>query len=208
MKNNLSVNAKKRSWLAKDRRGMTLVELVITISIIGILVIALGFEFTGWMGSYNVESQVKALHMDLLDARARAMTKHRVHFVLFNSPTEYTIYEDDSDGTNKTPDGNGSLETAGAAPDTQLPSFPKTIEYTMDWNNAGIGSAVTVPIDTRGLADSTGSISFFVDKDSDGKRDFTPDYDCIAIDVSRIKMGKIKDNGTTIRSDDTCDINR
>lgn len=191
-----------------DIRGITLVELVITISIIGILVIALGFEFTGWIGSYNVESQVKEMHVNLLNARARAMRNNRMHFVLLNSPTEYTIYEDDSDGTNKMPDGNGSLETAGATPDTQLPSFPKTVEYTMAWNNAEIASAVNVPIDTRGLADSTGSISFFVDKNGDGKRDFTPDYDCITVEASRIKMGKINDKGTSDRSDDTCDVNK
>lgn len=186
---------------------MTLIELVITISIIGILVIVTGFEFTGWMGSYRVESQVRDLHADLLNARARAMTRNRMHFLRLNSPTEYTIYEDDSDGTNSMPDGNGSLETAGATPDTQIPSFPKTVEDKMDWNNAAIAAAVNISIDPRGLvaSGSTGSISVYVDKDpADGKKDFNPDYDCIMIGESRIQMGKIKDNGTTIRSDDEC----
>ncbi|HLA00790.1 MAG TPA: prepilin-type N-terminal cleavage/methylation domain-containing protein, partial [Thermodesulfovibrionales bacterium] len=90
--------------------GITLIELIIVISIIGILAVALGFEFTGWMGGYRVESQMKEMYVDLMDARARAMQRNRTHFVRLNN-SSYSIYEDDSDGTNKVPDGDATLQT-------------------------------------------------------------------------------------------------
>ncbi len=91
--------------------GITLIELIIVISIIGILAVALGFEFTGWMGGYRVESQTKEMYVDLMNARARAMQRNRVHFVrLFIPPTQYTNMYDD---TNPAPDGDGTyLQTA------------------------------------------------------------------------------------------------
>ncbi len=56
--------------------GVTLIELLIVIAIGGILVIALGFEFVGWMARYRVESQIKTMQADLLNARQRAMEKN------------------------------------------------------------------------------------------------------------------------------------
>ena len=42
-----------------NNRGFTLIELLVVITIVGILAIALAFEFTGWIGGYRVESQAK-----------------------------------------------------------------------------------------------------------------------------------------------------
>jgi hypothetical protein len=83
-------------------------------------------------------------------------------------------------------------------------SFPKTVEYPIDWNNAAIGAAEVVPADTRGYLDSSGTISVYVDRDADGRKDFDPDYDCIIVSASRINMGTIDDKGTTDRTDDAC----
>jgi len=43
-----------------------------------------------------------------------------------------------------------------------------------------------------------------VDRNSDGKKDFEPDYDCIVIASTRINTGKLDDKGTTSRGDDEC----
>ena len=63
-----------------SERGVTLVELIVVISVIGILAIALGFSYVGWQGAYRVEKTTKELYTDLMDARSRAMGQGLVQF--------------------------------------------------------------------------------------------------------------------------------
>lgn len=192
----------------KKSDGITLIEVLIVIAVIGVLAVALAFEFTGWIGDYRVESQIKEMHVDLMNTRARAMQRNRTHFVSLLSPTSYTVYEDDSDGTNKVPDGDGELQTgAGDSADTELPSFPKTVDFRIDWNNSPIEARRDLEFDRNGLTTNPanlGSISIFVDRNNDGEQDFFPYYDCIIIAQTRINMGKLDVNGTPNRADDEC----
>ena len=152
--------------------GFTLIELLAVITIIGVLAIALGFSFVGWQGRYKVESQIKDVESDLMKARARAMQRNRANFVAFPTATQYTMQEDTNDDN---------------VPDTTLPSYPKTVEYTINWDGGG-----TIGFDTRGLisfpaivADPTavGTISVTL------PADVTPDYDCIELRLTRINIG-------------------
>jgi len=181
----------------KKDNGVTLIELIVAIAIIGVLAVALGFSFRGWVGAYKVESQTKEMYTDLMNARARAMQKNRDHFVDFPNTTSYSTYEDDSDGTNKVPDGDGTLQTGtGNGADTQLGGFPKTLEYSVT-----IGTVVGVPPITftaanRGLLSPERSICMFTDFDGDKKSDYDPDYDCIVISDTRINIGKLRKQDT------------
>ncbi|OGW52145.1 MAG: hypothetical protein A2Y81_08530 [Nitrospirae bacterium RBG_13_43_8] len=168
--------------------GVTLIELIVVVSVIGILVVALGFTFQGWKGKYNVESQMREMYMDLMNARAMAMQKNRMYFVDLPpaQPTQYTIYEDTYDAANPTyKDGDRILQTGS---DRRV--LQKTTSYTI------------VPAlafgDTRfnfnkdGLVSHNGTIRL--------SSTVTPDYDCIVLSATRINMGKW--NGTT----SSCDI--
>lgn len=157
-----------------NNKGITLIELAVVVAIVGILVVALGFEFSGWMGRYNVESQIKTLHADLMNARARAMQRNRTHFVDFPTATQYRIQEDTNDDN---------------AADFTLPTFPKTVGYTINWdgggtirlNNKGIASFPTVDVDPTDTV--VGTINFTL------PANVTPDYDCIVVALTRINMG-------------------
>jgi len=153
-----------------NRRGITLIELIVVVSVIGILVIALGFSFQGWMGKYKIESQIKEMYVDLMNARASAMQRNRMYFVSLTT-TQYTIYED----TNTAPDGNETLETAS---DTQV--LQKNTSYTIV---PALAFGVTqFRFNKNGLVSHNGTIRL--------SSTVTPDYDCIVLSPTRINMGQ------------------
>ena len=173
---------------AKEESGVTLVELLIIVSIIGILSVALGFSFQGWMGNYKIESELKQIYADIMDARTRAMTQNRMHFIVINTDN-YAVYEDTND--------NNCFNLGSG--DTLLKSNP--LQYTIDpavWTG-------TIGFDTRGLAwqytvppctrvtptpptpTAPSAIPISITLPSG----FNPDFNCIAVYQSRVAMGKM-----------------
>ncbi len=177
--------------------GVTLVELMVVIAIIGILMIALGFSYVGWQGAYKVEKATKDIYTDLMDARSRAITRGQTYFADFNTPAPpagrgtYRIAEDTDN------DGEGDADADGVidAGNNILLTFPKTVEYPIAW-----GSTIII-FDKRGIVQPRatplgGTICIFTDADGDGASDSNPDYDCIEISQTRINMGKITTQNT------------
>ncbi|MBI5633005.1 MAG: type II secretion system protein [Nitrospirae bacterium] len=152
-----------------NSRGVTLIELLIVVTIIGILSVSLGFAYSGWLGRYKVEKQTKEIYADMMTARMLAMARSREHFVDFTGPTTYSIVEDTNDN---------SAINIGAG-DTIL--FPKTVEY--DNNANGYGIPLTFSFNRRGLISPLRTIRISHNTD--------PDYDCIVVSSTRINMGQM-----------------
>lgn len=163
----------------KNEKGITLIELIVVVSVIVILVVALGFSYQGWIGGYRVESQIKEMYVDIMNARARAMQRNRTHFVTLTA-TSYTVYDD----TDPAPDGNGVLAVGS---DTQTLNKTLHIADSITW------SAGTLEFTPRGLANSGSTICSNTDADAD--------YNCMIISESRINLGKLN---TTIPGGGSC----
>jgi prepilin-type N-terminal cleavage/methylation domain-containing protein len=173
------------------KSGITLIELVVVVSLVSILMVALGFSYYGWQGKYKVERSVKELYTDLMNTRARAMSRNRIHWVRLINATSYSAYDD----TNPAPDGNGGNPEVGT--DLELGSFPKTLEYDMDWRTTGAPSDDDIRFSRKGIAEVIGTICFFTDSDdTDKESDFNPDYDCIVVSATRINLGKLAKQDT------------
>jgi prepilin-type N-terminal cleavage/methylation domain-containing protein len=158
-----------KKWHMKIGReqGVTLVELLIVLAIATILVVAMGFEFQGWMGRYKTESQIKQMYVDIMNTRARAMQRNRFHMIVLTANT-YTVYEDMNEN-----------EAVDAATE-ELPGYPKTIDnYTMTWTGGGN----TITFNTRGLVvPPTRTIRVLTSVDAD--------YDCMTVLDTKTNMGK------------------
>ncbi len=156
-----------------NRKGITLVELVVVLSVMAVLIVSTGFSYRRWAGSYEVERETKELYADLMRARIMAMQEDREHFFTTNQAS-YTIYADiDEDGN---PD-----------PGEELPSFPKKVKYGL------ISSLATLSLNARGML-SQGTLHFNLTDTG-----LKPDYDCMTISRTRIRLGKYI--GTTCKSD-------
>ena len=154
----------------KNTRGVSLTELLIVVAIFGILVIALGFSYQGWMGAYKVESQIKQFYVDMMNARTLSMQTNRVHSINMTT-TEYNMFEDLN--------GDGAAESAiWSTSRSKTGSAAGAAAFEHDFN-----AAATYAFTTRGIANNTGTVCINADVDSD--------YDCMEISATRIVMGKL-----------------
>lgn len=161
--------------LHQNNKGMTLIELIIVVTIIGILVTSLAFSFQGWVSGYKVESQIKELYMDLINMRTRAMQRNRMHFVDLTT-TQYNIYED----TNTVPNGDGISDPAT---DTRVSQKILETRYPITWTDP---ADTRIEFDINGLSSDNTNICSNAPADADGA-----DYNCIIISSTRINMGKL-----------------
>lgn len=167
-----------------NKRGVTLIELIVVLGIAMILLVIAGMSAKTWLDKYRVENQMKQMFVDLMQARSNAMQKNRPYFVVF-AASQYTIYED-TNPASPNADGSGVLETA-----TDKVILQKTLNslYSItsgtteiDFNEKGLVS--------RGLVDAGATQTTIRVTSSYGSA-----YDCIVVSATNTRMGAW--NGTS-----------
>jgi prepilin-type N-terminal cleavage/methylation domain-containing protein len=156
-----------------DRRGFTLLELLVVITVSGVMMGIAGFTVQDFRDRYEMERQVRQMQSDLTSARVEAFQRKKVYFVTVTN-NGYQITED----TN---------ESGGTAPDPgdmALWSVPKQFKFQSQWNG-------TVIMKSNGIISTSAhpllpNTAFAIRFDTDGIK---PEYDCISVGPTRIKAG-------------------
>lgn len=146
---------------------MTLIELMIVISVIGILVVALGFQYAGWQGRYKVETEVRQVYADLTDARIKAMQQNLPYGVRFFG-TNYQVFR-------ATDDAWTSFTLAPGWTTVRRLAAP----YSIPWTSM-------VVINSRGLITPESRSAL---KLTGWNITNPPDYTCIVLSQTKINLG-------------------
>jgi len=179
----------------KERqKGFSLMEVLIVIAIIGILTALAINSFRETGDKYRVESETKEMFANLMDARARALQRNRISFVRIET-NGYETYED----TAPAPDGDGILTITpvlGGSGDKLVVKVTLPSHTIVTHGLVGGSSGYeTFRFGPNGVASVT-STGFIRIVTPDSR--IVPDYDCIVIGPTRVKMGQFSTaNGGT-----------
>jgi prepilin-type N-terminal cleavage/methylation domain-containing protein len=171
------------------QEGITLIELIIVVAIIGILATVAGFEVNNWITRYRAETHVKDMYADMSSARQRAMHKNVQHLIVL-SAKGYLICEDSN--------GNNLCDSPSETTDSPVSRAlsKNNLRFQINWNLSG--SANTVVMDRKGMLSPVtpgGSSIWLVKPGAAPLWDSSEvDTDCLSIHETRIRMGKF--NGT------------
>jgi prepilin-type N-terminal cleavage/methylation domain-containing protein len=174
--------------------GITLIELLVVVAIISVLTVALGFEFTGWMAKYNVESEIKTMHIDISTARQRAMQRNIQYVAEVPSAigNNYRICED-TNGNNQC---DAPAETTGSGISQSISKSALRYPVNSDMPGALImntkGMFMVVNGGTVSAINNTVPQNIWLtNPDTGGVYDASEaDYDCLSISTTRIGVGK------------------
>lgn len=167
----------------EETLGFSLIELLVVISIVGILAGMAIASFAGQKRQYDVANQARRMVADLSNVKMMAMTKGRTHFVALNVDG-YTAYDDSAPA----PDGNDTL-TGG---DTVVLRSDQTL------NLSTVSAQQFLPIAWSGpaqMAFNSKGLCTTADNTVCIYSSTSPRYDCVNITATRIALGKLAVQG-------------
>lgn len=155
--------------------GFSLIELLITMAVMGIVLGIATLNFREWQVKNNMEAQTREILVDLNEARTNAFTQKRPHSIVFQ-PNSYVMK---------------SYTTAAEALTDGTTVKTKNLKYGLTMAGASIADTLVV-FDTTGI--TFNGFTIFVNPYNADPAQEPVAVNCIVISTARVNMGKI--NGT------------
>ncbi len=150
---------KRLKRFLESKKGFTLIEMIITMAIIGIVSAIAIPNFSKWKEKHEIDGQAQKIYFDLMLARTAAVKSNNDVRVTFNLVANtYTIHEDNNnDGVV---DAGENFKNAILENNVQ---FAYNVGISDTDNNAvtsavSFGGTQVVVFDSRGQANSSGSV--------------------------------------------------
>ena len=170
--------------IKNDHSGFTLIEMIITITIMGILMGIAALNFNTWQTKNKIESQVREIFVDLNEARTNAFTQKQYYSIIFQ-PNSYVMKSYST-----------SQPTTATVGTTGTVVVTKNLKYALS-TRTNSGTTITSIVDTPVIFDTSGITFnwFTVTIDPSISNMGSASVNCLVISTARANMGKM--NGTT-----------
>lgn len=156
--------------MLSDRKGFSLIELIVVIAIAGITLAVVSLNFNQWVRKTDIEKETRELFSDLNEARLQSVYTKKRHSIVFQSANRYVLKQ---------------YSTLNEAPADGTVRLTKTTKNSMTKKD---GTALTADLlvlfDTRGFTSNLNTIRFNPIK--------TAGFDCILISSARTNLGKME----------------
>jgi type IV fimbrial biogenesis protein FimT len=167
------------------KNGFSLIELLVVMIILGILASLGTVSFRGWIRKTELESQVKEMYTDIMNARLTAMHRNTTHLISLSANQISGSVDTNGDGV-----GDNALciwnRNKGDSADASCPN-DKSLSYKNLTFQAAWSGTATLAFNARGLSTTNNTICVF--------SSHNPSYDCIVVSSTRIRMGKLINQG-------------
>lgn len=152
-----------------DRRGFSLIEVIVVVSIISILLAVGTISFNQWVRRQSIDRQAREMYSDLMSIRQQAMVTGRNHDAAFTTSRNMVFRRYSSEGESRT--SGGTLVMRRGMP-----------------NSVVVSSTASVEFNHRGVTTGDTMMCIF--------SDVSPASDALVITPTKVNLGRIKNQGS------------
>ncbi|MBF0342914.1 MAG: prepilin-type N-terminal cleavage/methylation domain-containing protein [Nitrospirae bacterium] len=199
----------------KDYKGFTMIELLVVLVIAAIIITLAVSQFTGSKTKTQIESDTKKMYSDLMEIKSKAFSERKTYGLSWSNPASISGYELMVDKNN-----NESIMDTGTDSVVRTVTLNSTTINKETKNNLTFGIKGSFDSGAYGNIDATfyseckacdhttagcdpedpsNTLCKTYDTTSDCSDVEYPEYSCIVVTLTRIKMGKWCNNVCQLR---------